>query len=365
MIQPVQGRATLGLSPLVSGAESKVPTSDAWVRPRVGKTEQTVVGNDGGKVKMPKAVLPFGDWPPGSEKVDERTGAIQEYKTLSVADQLQARTGANKEVDKSAAPGGGEEAKGEPALLGEEASSMNQEGKTDEARRSESSKSLQGPELSLEDLKKVEKMKVRDQEVRQHEQAHKAMGGAYTGSIRYEYKVGPDGKRYVTEGEVPVSLSSVRGSPERTISKMKTIRAAAMSPSRPSVADIQVAMKASRLMQRAQQEIAVERYQQAQNLEGKSAVRELVTTAIDKKAANNDGTVTPTETQSVNPAAAISIAPPDPFVHNYTLQDFAKLSSSYEGSPYATMRSNNEGAVSAILHSPANNNIAVQMQVAS
>ena len=110
MIQPVQGRATLGLSPLVSGAESKVSTSDASVRPRVGKTEQTVVGNDGGKVKMPKAVLPFGDWPPGSEKVDERTGAIQEYKTLSVADQLQARAGANKEVDKSAAPGGGEKA---------------------------------------------------------------------------------------------------------------------------------------------------------------------------------------------------------------------------------------------------------------
>ena len=92
------------LSQLLLGCstESKVPKSDAQVRVHVGKTEQNAIGNDAGKVKMPRAVLPFGDWPPGSEKVDERTGAIQEYKTLSVADQLEARVGANKEADKPA-----------------------------------------------------------------------------------------------------------------------------------------------------------------------------------------------------------------------------------------------------------------------
>ena len=366
MIQSVQGRATLGFSPLVSGTEQNAPKSDGQVRSQVGKADSKASPEGVGKVKMPKAVLPFGDWPPGSEKVDERTGAIQEYKTLSVADQLEARVGAKKGVKETAAPGGGKEAESGLANQDELTNSADKNGeKSADARRTESTKSLHGKELSPEDLQRVEKLEVRDREVRQHEQAHKAMGGAFTGSIRYEYVIGPDGKRYVTDGEVPVDLSPVRGSPERTVAKMKTIRAAAMSPSRPSAADIQVAMKAARLMQRAQQEAAVQRYRDAQNLEQRSSARDLMNSVINKTAANGDDATKSQGIDYVKPGQGVRVNPPEMVVHNYTLQNFATLSSSSGGSGRAILRSGDEGPMMATLHSPANDDVLVQMTASS
>jgi len=367
MIQSVQGRATLGLSTLVSGVGSKAQQPDAHVYVRVGKNQPNTAEIGPEKVKMPKAVLPFGKWPPGSEKVDERTGAIQEYKPVSVADQLAARSGGNEQAETSAAPSGGKEVQGEVTLQGEDAKSAEKDVKTDEARRNESSKSFTGAELSLEDVKRVKDMKKRDKEVQQHEQAHKAMGGAYTGAIRYEYEVGPDGKRYIVEGEVPVDLSAIRGSPGRTISKMKTVRSAAMSPSNPSVADIQVAMKATRIMQRAQQKVAVEQYQKVQELRANTSRSKLVQTSVDKTAANNDGSAveegptTAPRSQAVQPSQGMPVSPPDFIVHNYSLENLVTLSTTDSMGIKATLQSSDEGSGRAVLHSPANDNIVAQM----
>ena len=96
MIQSVQGRAILGLSPSVSGKGSQSPEPVAPVHQNVGNTQSKAAETkvkSGETFKMPRAVLPFEGWPPGSEKVDNRTGGLEFTQKLSVADQLSARIG--------------------------------------------------------------------------------------------------------------------------------------------------------------------------------------------------------------------------------------------------------------------------------
>jgi hypothetical protein len=373
MIQPVQGRAIQGLSPLVSGKGSQSPEPVAPVHQNVGNTQSKAAETkvkSGETFKMPHAVLPFEGWPPGSEKVDNRTGGLEFTQKLSVADQLSARVGSKPvgaSSENAAAPGGGEEVK---SPLEGKSSTTQQSGEKGEARRAEESKPLADRELSPEDLETVKRLESRDREVRQHEASHKAMGGAFTGAIRYEYTMGPDGKRYVSDGEVPVDLSSIRGNPERTLRKMKTVRRAAMSPSRPSVADIQVAMKADQIMQRAQQEIAVKRYQEAQRMQESNKPSELVSAAVEKIVSTSEGgeslspTSEPIEISGVaQPAQEIRLDPPDVFIQNYALSNFATLSSSTTGR--AVLHSSNDHRVPVSLHSPANNDLAAAIAVGS
>jgi hypothetical protein len=90
----------------------------------------------------------------------------------------------------------------------------------------------------------VRELEVRDQEVRTHEAAHKATGGQYAGAVSLEYESGPDGNRYAVGGEVSIDISS-ESTPEKTISKMAQVRAAAMAPANPSAQDRSVAAAAS------------------------------------------------------------------------------------------------------------------------
>ncbi len=110
-------------------------------------------------------------------------------------------------------------------------------------------------ELSEEELKVVEELKARDREVRAHEQAHKTVGGQYTGAISFSYQSGPDGKRYAVGGEVPIDVSPVPGNPQATISKMTIVKAAATAPAQPSTQDIMVAAEAGRILMAAQSEL--------------------------------------------------------------------------------------------------------------
>lgn len=111
-------------------------------------------------------------------------------------------------------------------------------------------------ELTEEQKQQVRELKQRDREVRAHEQAHKAAGGQHTGAISFQYTTGPDGRRYVTSGEVPIDTSPVKGDPQATINKMQQVRKAALAPAQPSSADRQVAAKARREELRAQGELA-------------------------------------------------------------------------------------------------------------
>ncbi len=119
-----------------------------------------------------------------------------------------------------------------------------------------SSSSAANNENSLDEKEKqqVQKLKERDREVRAHEQAHKTAAGGLAGAITYQYQTGPDGKQYVTDGEVEIDTAPVKGDPEATIRKAKQIQKAATAPVEPSAQDRQVAAQAFALEQQAQAE---------------------------------------------------------------------------------------------------------------
>lgn len=124
-----------------------------------------------------------------------------------------------------------------------------------------------GPsEPTPEERQQIDELKQRDREVRTHEQAHKAAGGAHAGSIRLQYTTGPDGKRYASSGEVSIDVAPVKGDPEATLRKMEVVQRAANAPAEPSGADRQVAARAASTAQRARAELAAERYGESQKL---------------------------------------------------------------------------------------------------
>lgn len=101
----------------------------------------------------------------------------------------------------------------------------------------------------------LDRLKARDTEVRQHEAAHQAAGGGYTGVASFTYARGPDGARYAIGGEVSVDSSPIPGKPEATIAKMRIIQQAALAPAEPSAQDQRVAAKAARAILQAQAEL--------------------------------------------------------------------------------------------------------------
>lgn len=115
-------------------------------------------------------------------------------------------------------------------------------------------------ELADNEKRQVAELKKRDVEVRAHEAAHVAAGGAYVrGGASFSYQTGPDKGRYAVGGEVSIDTSPVNGDPEATIRKMQTVRSAALAPANPSGQDRSVAAKAAAREAQAQQELARER----------------------------------------------------------------------------------------------------------
>ncbi|WP_193180294.1 putative metalloprotease CJM1_0395 family protein [Nisaea sediminum] len=124
-----------------------------------------------------------------------------------------------------------------------------------------------GPgELTEEEEELVQDLKQRDAEVRRHEQAHKAVGGQYAGSISYTYQAGPDGRRYAVGGEVPIDASPIPGDPEATIRKLEQVRSAALAPAEPSGADRAVASQATQGIQQARAEQAQQSAEELRDL---------------------------------------------------------------------------------------------------
>ncbi|MCW8876170.1 MAG: putative metalloprotease CJM1_0395 family protein [Kangiellaceae bacterium] len=117
-----------------------------------------------------------------------------------------------------------------------------------------------------QEKQEIEGLRSRDREVRAHEAAHAAVGGAFAGSPQLTFKTGPDGQRYAVAGEVAIDISKA-ATPEATLTKMGQIQRAALAPADPSTQDRIVAAKAGRLADEAKVEIrqvAVEEVQAAQ-----------------------------------------------------------------------------------------------------
>lgn len=100
----------------------------------------------------------------------------------------------------------------------------------------------------------IQKLKTREQEVIAHEAAHVSIGGQYAGNANYEYTTGPDGKKYITDGEVSIDVSEEK-KPEDTIKKMEQVKKAALAPAEPSDADRKIAAKAEQFIKKANAEI--------------------------------------------------------------------------------------------------------------
>ncbi len=109
-----------------------------------------------------------------------------------------------------------------------------------------------GKPLTAADQVLIEKLKVRDADVKAHEGAHRAAAGAYGGTPSYTYQKGPDGANYAIGGEVSIDTSAIPKNPSATIAKEEQVIRAALAPADPSGQDIKVAASAAAVIAQMQ-----------------------------------------------------------------------------------------------------------------
>lgn len=106
-------------------------------------------------------------------------------------------------------------------------------------------------EVQIHELENIQR------EVIAHENAHQAAAGELGGGISYTYTKGPDGKSYITGGEVPIRFKE-GSTPEETLQNMQKVQRAASAPADPSGQDMKVAAKAAAMASKARREISKE-----------------------------------------------------------------------------------------------------------
>ena len=115
--------------------------------------------------------------------------------------------------------------------------------------RKEEDKSDDKKDAQVKELEQIQR------EVVVHEAAHQAAAGEFGGGVSYSYTQGPDGKSYITGGEVPIKLKQ-GSTPEETLRNMQQVQRAANAPADPSGQDRQVATKAAALAAKARSQIS-------------------------------------------------------------------------------------------------------------
>ena len=96
-------------------------------------------------------------------------------------------------------------------------------------------------DLSAEERAAVDRLRQRDQQVRQEEEAHAAVAGDLAGPISYVYQQGPDGRRYAVGGSVPIRSQVTSGDPAEARQLGARMAAAAHAATNPSGADLAAA----------------------------------------------------------------------------------------------------------------------------
>ena len=113
-------------------------------------------------------------------------------------------------------------------------------------------------ELKPEELVQISKLKARDTQVHQHEQAHlSAAAGLDVSSASFTYERGPNGVNYAVAGDVRIDTSPGH-TPEETLARAEMIRNAALAPADPSAVDRSVAAKAQNMAQQARLDIQLQ-----------------------------------------------------------------------------------------------------------
>ena len=96
-------------------------------------------------------------------------------------------------------------------------------------------------DLSPEEQAEVDRLRIRDQQVRQEEQAHAANAGDLAGPISYTYVTGPDGRSYAVGGSVGIRAQVSSGDPAEAERIGARIAAAANAAVNPSAQDLATA----------------------------------------------------------------------------------------------------------------------------
>ena len=194
------------------------------------------------------------------------------------------------------------QAQGQGQVHGQETQTKGQESKPSS---SQTPKGIDGQELTEEEQQKVKEMKERDEEVRVHENAHKSAGGQYAAAPTYTYETGPDGKRYITDGEVSIDIGEEKD-PQATIEKMQVVKRAAMAPAEPSGQDRKVYQEANQKEAAARQELAEDKKEEAKEKQEK--VKESLNGQSDKSAdANNKSQGTKSNEQIIENSDEIKV----------------------------------------------------------
>lgn len=145
-------------------------------------------------------------------------------------------------------------------------------------------------ELSESEEAEVEELKDRDQEVRQHEQAHMAAAGPYSRGMNLDYTTGPDSKRYVTSGHVDIDTSPVSGDPNATIAKAQVIQRAASAPAEPSSQDKKVESQARSMEMKAREDLREEQLEESKESTDAKDSTEGQTSSESQKGESNQAT---------------------------------------------------------------------------
>ena len=109
-------------------------------------------------------------------------------------------------------------------------------------------------ELTPQDEAVIRALKRIERELMTREMEQSQAGGGVSGNARHLVETGPDGERYVTDGETSPSLVH-GGTPEQQLVRARAVRRAALAPSTPSTRDLAVASEARRLERRAEAKV--------------------------------------------------------------------------------------------------------------
>ena len=111
-------------------------------------------------------------------------------------------------------------------------------------------------DLTSSQYRELHDLEQGDREVRQHEQAQIAAGGAQVrGGASYSYRRGPAARQYAVGGEVQRDTAPVPGDSAAPIRKMQAVKSAALAPAEPSAQDRAVAADAAQAENRARAEL--------------------------------------------------------------------------------------------------------------
>jgi len=168
----------------------------------------------------------------------------------------------------------------------------------------EKAEARQVEEQEIEEQKIVQQLQSRDREVRAHEQAHAAAGGALAGAAKLNYTTGPDGKRYATSGEVSIDVSKVAGDPEATLRKLQQVQRAALAPAEPSSQDLKVAAQASIGITKARNEINLERFSESQSVNERTDLEENKQEAVESSGSSDNIQASLNSPSQTNPMIA-------------------------------------------------------------